>query len=411
MAETPGAADAVEGDDAAPRGAIYATYGVGLTGNGVAMMLKVIIPLWAIELKLSATEIGVAIGLSALLPFLLSIHGGVLMDRIGTRRVTMAYAVTTAVLCPLYPAFPIFWALVGLQLITGLTSNMVWVGAQTLIVRFTKGQTSLLARFSIAARIGTLGGPVAIGAIWDVAGPWGAFSFVGAAGALVLGALLLVPETGEPAAAETRPSLDDLMPKWRDYVAAFSMIAIPAVAFVVAMSALRISSAGIQTSFYVVYLKEIGLVGTSIGILIAASEVGGLFGASMAGWWERFIPPHWVFLMFASMSIACVSITPALGGIFAILMLATFGRGYAQGLSQPVMFGILARAVDPALQGTSIGLRTTSNRLATVLVPLVMGIVADAVGIEKSFYWTGGVLIGCCAIVPLFVNRIPNFRT
>ncbi len=410
MADAPGAADAVEGEDAVPRGTIYATYGVGFTGNGVAMMLKVIIPLWAIELKLSATEIGVAIGLSALLPFLLSIHGGVLMDRLGTRRVTMAYAVTTAVLCPLYPAFPIFWALVGLQLITGLTSNMVWVGAQTLIVRFTKGKTSLLARFSVAARIGTLGGPVAIGAIWDVAGPWGAFGFVGAAGALVLGALLLVPETGEPA-AETRPSLGDLMPKWRDYVAAFSMIAIPAVAFVVAMSALRISSAGIQTSFYVVYLKQIGLVGTSIGILIAASEVGGLFGASMAGWWERFIAPHWVFLIFASISIACVSITPALGGIFVILALATFGRGYAQGLSQPVMFGILARAVDPALQGTSIGLRTTSNRLATVLVPLVMGIAADAVGIEQSFYWTGGVLIGCCAIVALFVNRIPNFRT
>ncbi len=412
MADTPGASGAAEGTEAVPTAAIYATYGVGFTGNGVAMMLKVIIPLWAIELNLSATQIGVAIGLSALLPFLLSIHGGVLMDRLGTRRVTMAYAVTTAVLCPLYPAFPSFFILVILQLITGLTSNMVWVGAQTLIVRFTRGKTALIARFSVAARCGTLGGPVAIGVIWDLAGPWGAFGFVGAAGALVLVALLAVPETKEEdPVGETPPRLADLVPKWSDYVAAFSMIAIPTVAFVVVMSALRISSAGIQTSFYVVYLNEIGLVGTTIGLLIATSEVGGLFGASMAGWWERFIRPHWVFILFATLSITFVSIPPLLGGIFVLLMLATFGRGYAQGLSQPVMFGILARAVDPRLQGMSIGLRTTSNRAATVLVPLVMGIVADAVGIEQSFYWTGGVLIASCAIVALFVRRIPDFRT
>ncbi|HSR54754.1 MAG TPA: MFS transporter [Alphaproteobacteria bacterium] len=413
MADSPGSSGAADETGTVPTSAIYATYGVGLTGNGVAMMLKVIIPLWAIELSLSATEIGIAIGLSALLPFLLSIHGGVLMDRLGTRRVTAVYAVTTAVLCPLYPALPFFWALVILQLITGLTSNMVWVGAQALIVRFTKGTTSLLARFSVAARCGTLVGPVAVGAMWDVAGPWGAFALVGAAGLTVLIALFMVPESGDGDAVQTaaRPSARDLMPRWSDYVAAFSMIAMPVVAFVVAMSALRISSAGIQTSFYVVYLKEIGLIGTSIGVLIAASEIGGLLGASMAGWWERFIPPHWVFLMFAAMSITCVSITPALGGIFVILMIATFGRGYAQGLSQPVMFGILARALDPSLQGTSIGLRTTSNRLVTVLVPLIMGIVADAVGIENSFYWTGGVLIACCGIVALFVRRVPDFRT
>ena len=46
-----------------------------------------------------------------------------------------------------------------------------------------------------------------------------------------------------------------------------------------------------------------------------------------------------------------------------------------------------------------------------LLVPLMMGIVADAVGIEASFYWTWGVLIACCAVVALFIHRIPDFRT
>lgn len=411
MAETPGATNADEGMPEVSARAIYAAYAVGFTGNGVAMMLKVIIPLWAIKLNLTAGEIGIAIGLSALLPFLFSIHGGALMDRLGTRRVTMVYALTTAIVSPLYPVFPFFAAVVVFQLITGLTSNMVWVGAQSLIVRFTRGKTAMIGRFSAAARCGTLSTPILVGAIWDVAGPWGAFFFVGAAGMLVNLALCMVPSSEEDAPESAKPTFRDLIPKWRDYVSAFSLIAIPAVAFVVAMTALRISSSGIQTSFYVVYLKEIGLIGTLIGVLIGISEAAGLLGAYMAGWWERFIQPHWVFVIFAAMSLFCVTITPGLGGIFVLLALATAGRGYAQGLSQPVMFGILARAVDQSLQATSIGLRTTSNRLATVLVPLIMGFVADTVGIEQSFYVIGGFLIGCCAIVALFVNRIPDFRT
>ncbi|MCH8859149.1 MAG: MFS transporter [Proteobacteria bacterium] len=414
MADSTGATDTRQSTSEAPASAIYATYGVGFAGNGVAMMLKVIIPLWAIELQFSASQIGITIGIAGLLPFLFSIHGGVLMDRLGTRRVTMAYGLTTALLCPLYPVFPFFAAVLVLQLITGLTSTMVWVGAQSLIVRFTKGKTSLIARFSVAARCGTLLGPVAIGAIWDLAGPWGAFSVVGGAGLLVLVALFKVPETNEtvlPTSKPVKTSLWEILPKWQDYAGAFSLLAIPTVVFVVAMTALRNSSTGIQTSFYIVYLKDIGFFGTLIGALIGLSEGAGILGALMAGWWEKFIRPHWVLIGFVVVSLTFVSITPVLGGVFVLLAIATTGRGFAQGLTQPVIFGVLGRAVDSSVQGASIGLRTTSNRLSAVLVPFVMGFVADMVGIKNSFYVCGGFLIACCIIVALFIRRMPNFRT
>ena len=422
VADLPVGTDTPPPSTAVPASAVYATYGVGFAGNGVTMMLKVIIPLWALELHLSASQIGMAIGLSSLMPFLFSIHGGVLMDRLGTRRVTIAYALTAAILCPLYPLFPFFGAVLVLQLFTGLGSSMVWVGAQSLVMRFTEGKTSLIARFSVAARLGTLLGPVAVGAIWDLAGPWGAFAFVGGAGLLVLVALFLVPETKE--AVQTGPVQDeapvkapigtrlwDLVPKWRDYAGAFSLIAIPTVAFVVAMTALRNSSTGIQTSFYIVYLEELGFTGTLIGVLIGVSEGAGIFGALTAGWWEKFFRPHWVLIGFVVVSVAFVSITPVLGGVFVLLIVATTGRGFVQGLTQPVMFGVLARAVDPGVQGASIGLRTTSNRLSAVSVPFVMGFVAETVGLKNSFYVCGGFLILCCIVIALFIRRIPDFRT
>jgi MFS family permease len=189
------------------------------------------------------------------------------------------------------------------------------------------------------------------------------------------------------------------------------MLAIPTVTFVVAMTLLRNSSTGIQTSFYIVYLKEIGYLGTLIGLLVGISEGAGMFGALMAGWWEKFFRPHWVLIGFVVMSLAFIAITPILGGIFILLVIATFGRGFAQGLTQPVMFGILSRAVDSSVQGTSIGLRTTSNRLAAVVVPLVMGFVAEWVGIENSFYFCGGFLIICTFGVALVIHRRTDFRT
>jgi sugar phosphate permease len=131
----------------------------------------------------------------------------------------------------------------------------------------------------------------------------------------------------------------------------------------------------------------------------------------MAGWWEKYFKPHWVLIGFVIASIAFVSITPVLGGIFVLLAIATFGRGFAQGLTQPVIFGILSRAVDSSVQGTSVGLRTTSNRAASVIVPLAMGFVVEHVGLINSFYVCGGVLIAITLGIALYVHRLPDFRS
>jgi len=400
--------------DDIPARALWGTYATGLTANSVNMMLKVVVPLWALHLNMSPTMIGVAIGAAAVLPLILAIHGGVLMDRLGTRRVTLCFAFLTTVLVPLYPAMPLVGAVVVLQMLTGLTTNLSWIGAQTLICQFTKGDTAAIGRFSFWSRIGLLGAPVLIGAIWDLFGAEVAFWFIGACGGLVMAALFLIgdPQT-EPDAVPDAPALGAgaLAPRLSDYVKAFSLIGIPAVAFIVAATFLRISSSGIQTSFYVVYLDGIGLTGTLIGVLIAASEFAGSFGALLAGPMVKIMRPHWVLLLFAAASIFFISITPLLGGILVLLFIASALRGGAQGLSQPVMFSILSRAVGANEQGMSIGLRTTANRLATMIVPVIMGTLADTIGLEESFIIVGGFLVLSCALVGLIVRRIPGFST
>ena len=396
--------------DDVPARALWGTYAAGMTANSVTMMLKVVVPLWALHLNMSPTMIGVAIGAAAVLPLILAIHGGVLMDRLGTRRVTLFFAFLTTVLIPLYPAMPLFSAVVILQMLTGLTTNLNWMGVQTLICQFTKGDTAAIGRFSFWSRLGLLGAPILIGVIWDLFGPWGAFLVTSACGGLTLAALFLMGDT-RPVSKAPALGAGALTPRLSDYAKAFALISIPAVAFIVVATFLRISSSGIQTSFYVVYLDGIGFTGTLIGVLIAASELSGSFGALLAGPMVKIMRPHWVLLLFAGASIFFISITPLLGGILVLLFIASALRGGCQGLSQPVMFSILSRAVGANEQGMSIGLRTTANRLATMIVPVIMGAIADTIGLEESFIIVGGFLVLSCALLGLVIRRTPGFST
>jgi hypothetical protein len=62
------------------------------------------------------------------------------------------------------------------------------------------------------------------------------------------------------------------------------------------------------------------------------------------------------------------------------------------GMSQPLMISIMSKS-SGSRQGHAVGLRTTTNRLIGVIVPIGMGALMQVVGIELAFYITGAVLM------------------
>src|SRR3979490_3416904 len=80
--------------------AIYAT---GLLGMGYTDLYIFLIPLYALSLGMSAGEIGLLVGGRSLLAVFLSIHVGVLMDRLGTRRVTLFFVWSAIAMAPVFP--------------------------------------------------------------------------------------------------------------------------------------------------------------------------------------------------------------------------------------------------------------------------------------------------------------------
>jgi MFS family permease len=371
-----------------------------------------LIPLYGLLLGLDATEIGILVGARSLLALILSIHIGVLMDRFGTRAVTLVFVWIGMVLAPLFPLATGFWALLLLQLINGAAVSFAWSGAQTLIAQLAEGDAHYIGRFSFFARLGSTSAPIAAGVMWDLGGAWPAYLLGGALGVALTAALLRTPEAEffapQPAGGANRRRFRarDAWPRASDYVNSVMLIAIPAVALSMAVITMRNTTYSLQTSVYVVYLDQIALVGTTIGVLFAASEIASGFGSLFAGRAMRLGDPQRTMLSGTVLSSLLIAATPLLGGLFGLLLLFQLARGWLEGVIQPVILSVQARAVGRHQQGAVVGLRQTGQRLSSILIPPVMGAIADQFGTSESFLIYGACMLPLCGLLALVIHHL-----
>src|ERR1700730_9444178 len=392
-------------------------YVAGLFAQGYTEFYTFLIPLYGLSLGISAGQIGLLVGSRSFLAVFLSIHIGVPMDRYGTRRVTLFFICVAMASAPLFPVIPWFWPLLLLQIVNGGALQFAWSGSQTRIAQLYEGAAEYIGRFSFFARIGSMGIPIVAGMVWDFGGAWPSYLIGVAWGGLLTMALLRAPEAeiaGADGRGPRRPAsfrARDVIPRLPDYVRCFALMAIPAVATTMAIIFLRTATNGVQSSLYVVYLKGLGLTGTSIGILFAAIEVTSGLGSLFAGRAMRLGDPQRTMLSGTVLSILLICATPFTGGIFALLFVAQTLRGWLQGIVQPMMFSVQAKAVGPYRQGSVVGLRQTMNRLAAIVIPPAMGTIADHWGASQSFVILGTVLIVLCAPVTLITRRAARTAT
>jgi len=390
--------------DSVPVRVQAAVYATGLFSSTQTVLVAVVLPLWLLHLNASPVMIGFALGSFNLLPFLFSVHGGALMDRLGPRRVMIAFAVMGAATPLLFPVLPFIWAVFVLQMIGGLASTMGWVGAQTLIGQLMKGSPRHAGRFTAICVLGNMVGPPLAGAGWDLIGPWGAFGVLFAWTALQLLAVFALPPAAGDQVAEPHGRLKarDLKPEIKSYTAAFRLLALPMVAFVVMLSMVRITGYSIQGSFYVVYLNGHGITGTAIGLLMATGAVAAAAGALGAAPLARMMHSSWLLVTTALLSVLAMTVTPLLG-LYVLFLAAQVARGASAGMSTPLIISQLSYAVGPD-QGKAVGLRTMMNRLTSTVTPMVMGALVAWVGLDGSFLVVGA-LIGAMTVFIVFFGR------
>ena len=113
----------------------------------------------------------------------------------------------------------------------------------------------------------------------------------------------------------------------------------------------------------------------------------------------RYIGGLWIVLIALWAGIVLICATPLFGS-YLVLQIAMFLRSGANGLAQPLVITLVLRGAGRENQGKAVGLRGTANRIASVLSPLAMGAIAEAVGLEAAFY-----IVGAAASLVMAASR------
>jgi predicted MFS family arabinose efflux permease len=341
--------------------------------------------LFALELGASEFTTGVLMSLFALLPMLLSISAGRLIDRAGPRR-------------------PLLFSLAALTVATALPFafrrlEILYVSTTLLGVSF------MYVHIAMNSVFGAHGSPErrALNFSWLALG----FSISNSIGPLVAGYAI----------------------EWLGYAAAFAVLAVfPAAAFVLLFTRKRplprpehvprakrarvldlLRIPGLRQTFWVSLLLATGwdlytflipLYGARIGL--SAASIGVILSTfALATFTVRLAMPllikvlrQWV-IIFSALAISgtCYLAFPLAQSVPPLLLLS-FVLGLGLGSAQPVIMSLLYAASPPGRQGEAVGLRTSLLNGSHTMIPLASGAASTAVGMAPVFWVLAAFLLG-----------------
>lgn len=387
-------------------------YIAGFLVMGLLPMTNLLVPLWAVAIGASPFMIGIAVGARSVLPVLFAIHGGALMDRLGVRRVLIVSVFVALAMAPLYPLLPFVSALIAIQVIGGFAQSLGWIGAQTQMAQAAGGDRTAMGRFTFAATAGNSTAPMLAGLAWDLFGPWGGFGLMTAWSAAFAACVIATPPAVErkPEPRDGRRALRDMLPRLRDYADALAMWMVPVVATVMTASMLMAGAHSMRGSFYPVYLTDIGVSKTLIGILVTTGTVTSALAGLCVGRVTRFVPSVWLIILALVGATVAIGVTPLTASLPALFALAIL-FGLMAGMGFPLILSELARAADVSQQGISVGLRTTVNRLVAMSAPIGIGAMVEFADIATAFLIVTAITISVVCFLAIRLRKLRlNYR-
>jgi MFS family permease len=356
-------------------------------------MVFPLVPLLAHDLGASPTVIGVIVGAFGLLSFFLAIPVGGLTDRVGLKR-----ALALGVLCNIVSALLLVRAghvltLMASQVVGGLGFQLHIVASQAFIASLDSPhrRETEFGYLTFSAALGQSLGPVLGGVIASRFGYHGAFLAV-----LLLSALgLMIMGFREPRGvrAPGRYSLRHDLRHAGNLLSNSGMLAILAFPFIV------IFTVSLRTSFLPVLLLQRGSSEALVGLLISLfAGTSTLIRPFIGSLLQRFSRRGMLALAMLAVALG-VGLIPMLSSVFTVaLALCIFGLGF--GLAQPLSMVMVADLADPRHSGLSMGIRFMAMTLASILGPVLLGVVVEGFGLHAAFYvsalfviMTGGYIL------------------
>jgi MFS family permease len=391
---------------------------------------RVTVALAAVHLGLSPASIGLVLATFALVPMLLAVRGGQLIDRVGVRRpmlVGTALCAVGALGCAVIPhpaMLALSAGLVGVGMMgfhLGMQHAAGEIGGEA---RRTANFNLLTMSFSVSGLLG----PPMVGLVIDSAGHRQAFAL----SAALLGATWLAASRypferhlpgqdrppGEPAPVQAAPVASDASPPRttalplqadaataavvapRGAAAAFSLLGAPRLRRLLLASLLASASWDVYQFVLPLHAGAIGLSASSVGLSIAAFSAGSL---SVRLLLPRLLthmhPARW---MQAALAVCVLAYAAApFAGTLGALVALSFLIGFGPGIAQPLLMAALHAASPPGRAGEAAGLRMTLLSAMQLLVPVGFGLAAGVLGTAPLFW----IYAGSAALIGIALAR------
>jgi predicted MFS family arabinose efflux permease len=341
--------------------------------------------LFALHLGASEATVGTLMALFALLPMLLSVSAGRLIDRVGPRIPLMLSLAILALATGLPFAFPSVAILYVSCTLLGTSFMVVHIAMNSVFGAYGTPEDRAVnfSYLALAFSISNSVGPLLAGTAIDLLGHAQAFLVLSAFPVIAV-VLLWIRKRPLP-----RP---DFSPKDRKS-GVLDLLRIPGLRTTFIVSSLLAMGWDLYTFLIPLYGARIGLAATTIGLVMSTFALATLTVRLALPLMVKRLR-QWTVLVTA----LCVSGTayvlfPFVASV-PLLMALSFLLGLGLGCAQPFIMSILYEQSPRGRQAEAVGLRTSLMNGSHTLIPLASGAVSASFGMAPVFWALALFLLG-----------------
>jgi predicted MFS family arabinose efflux permease len=354
---------------------------------------RMLVSLYAIQLHASAFTVGSLMSSFALLPMLLAVGAGRLIDRVGARWPMFigSFAVALGVLLPFI--WPRLWTLYAASTLIG-TGFMVFHVAVNQVVGAIGRAEDRAANFSWLAlgfSVSSSLGPLVTGFAIDAIGHVRTFLL-----------LFLFPLIPLIVIWLNRPALPQAKERKTDAGESrvMDLLHNRTLRRVFIASGLLNMAWDLYTFVMPIYGSRIGLSASTIGAVMGSFAIAIFAVRLLLPLLIRRVGPWQVIGAALLISAAVYCVFPLFTSVPMLVALSCV-LGLGLGCSQPMVMALLYNTSPPGRQGEAVGVRTTVMNASSTALPLASGALGAALGMGPVF-WSMAALLGAGAY---FVNR------
>jgi len=341
--------------------------------------------LLALKLGASAFTVGLLMALFAVLPMLLAVSAGRLIDRGGPRRPMLAALATLAAGTGLPFALPTIATLCVSSTLIGTAFMYLHVAMNSVIGALGRPEDRPLNFSWLALGFSTSGsfGPLIAGYAIDGLGHARAFGLLALFPLLAL-ALLAMRRRPLP-----RPEHERVEgPTGR----VLDLLRLPGLRRTFAVSGLLAMGWDLYAFLLPVYGARLGLAAATIGIIMA-TFAGATFAVRLAmPLFARRLRDWQIITAALAISGASYLLFPLVTRV-PLLMALSFALGIGLGCAQPMIMALLFNTAPRGRQGEVVGVRTFMLNASHTLIPLVSGATSALLGMTPVFWTLAGCLL------------------